>query len=156
MGKLEVAMKLSDELGVTAAKAMRYIDDVGLSTAAKSLDEAAKLGDEAVEIGWKPIAAVGSVGAIGSGALIWQHQDVQKAKAIAGQKQAASDTLSNIVDSDLPPSLKQEMANQFLKTQTPDSNDSNGASGGLFDDMQTTIVALVVLAFVLKFTLGDE
>ncbi|WP_049970569.1 hypothetical protein [Haladaptatus cibarius] len=150
MGKMGLALKLSDKLGTSVQKSLRYIDDVGNKTARKSLDEAASKGDDALQIGWKPIAGVG---AVGGGGLIWRQQAVEKAKAIAEQEQAASDSLASIVDSDLPPSLKQELAKQYVRK----SSESKAKSGGLpFENIQQTVVALVVLALVLKYVLGAE
>ncbi len=151
MGKMSVALKLSDELGTSVGKALRYIDDVGLKTAKQSLDEAASKADEAMRIGWKPIAGVG---AVGGGALIWREQAVAKAKAIASQKQARSDALTGIVESDLPPSLKKELANQYVRSSS-NQNQSNSGPGP-FANIQQTVVALVVLALVLKYMLGAE
>ena len=75
MGKFSLATKLSDELGVSFAKASRFVDDVGLPTAKATLDEAIAAGSRTVSDWWKPATVSGVL--VGGGALAWRQQDLE-------------------------------------------------------------------------------
>lgn len=161
MSKFSVAMKLADEAGVSLSKAQRFIDDVGLDTARKAADDAAEAGSRAISSGWwKPAAGVG---VIGGGALAWRQQDLERAEAIASQAQSYNSALAQIMDSDLSPKAKRELATTLTDT-SPGAGGDNGSGGGggggglLPGGMQTTIVLLIVLVFGMKFALdgGDD
>lgn len=155
MSKLELALDLADETGVALAKAMKYIDDVGPEAARGALDDAAELGGKTVSDWWKPAAAAGGV--LGGGALLWRHQDVERAKEIADKSQSTSNALHDIMASDLSPEAKQALTNQLLNTNGGGNDQQDDGSNWLPDDPMLLIIGLIVLIFVLKFGLdGDD
>lgn len=150
MGKFSLATKLSDELGVSFAKASRFVDDVGLSTARATFDEAIAAGSRTVSDLWKPATAGGLI--IGGGTLAWRQQDLEQARTIAAQQKEYSSALASIMEADLSPAVKRELV-RALRNSVP-SDDSNEPNESLLGgDIQTTIVLLVVLVFALKFGL---
>lgn len=164
MSKLSVAMRLADETGVSLSKAQKFIDDVGLDAARKAADDAAELGSKTLSSGWWKPTAGGVL--VGGGALAWRQQELEQAKAIASQQQSYSGALAAVMDSDLSPKAKRELADSLVNN-SPASSDGSGGSGGsggngggslLGGDMQTTIILVIVMVFVLKFALdgGDD
>lgn len=161
MGKLSLATKLADELGSSVDEAMRFVDEVGAPAARNTVDELAGGASRTVENWWKPVAGTGAV--VGGGALAWRQQDIMQAKAIASQQQDYSSAVESIMASDLSPEAKRELL-QKLNQSSPASgtnpNNQGGNNGGddglLGGDTQTTLVLLIVVAFALKYTLGDD
>lgn len=151
MSKLTLATKLADELGVSIQKASQFVDDVGAATARKALDEALAAGSRTVTDWWKPVTAGGVV--VGGGALAWRQQDLEQARTIAAQQQDYSSALAAIMESDLSPEAKRELVVN-LSERGP-GNQSDSQPGLLGGDVQTTIILLVVLVFVLKFGLEE-
>jgi len=156
MSKFSVAMKLADEAGVSLSKSQKFIDDVGLDTARKAADDAAQKAGAMMPGGWwKPAAGAGVVG---GGALAWRQQDLKQAEAIASQAKSYDSALAEIMDSDLSPQAKRELAQKLTDT-SPGAGGDNGSGGdgdggGLLPGgMQTTIVLLIVLVFGMKFAL---
>lgn len=158
MGKLTLASKLADELGKSTGEAMRFVDDVGVSAARNTLDEAASAGSRTVEKWGKRVLGIGAVG--GGGALAWRQQDLSQAKQIASQQQDYSEAVKAIMDSDLPPEKKRELIEQLNKDApaSGQNKDDGGDDGGdnPFKDAQTTIILVIVMIFVLKFALGGD
>lgn len=162
MSKLEVAMRLADETGVSLSKAQKFIDDVGLDAARGLADDAVEVGGKTLSSGWWKAGA--ATGVVGGGALAWRQQDLAQAEAIASQAGSYNSALSKIMDSDLSPKAKRELALTLTDT-SPGAGGSSGGSGGssgagglLPGDAQTTIILLIVLIFGLKFALdgGDD
>lgn len=163
MGKLSLATRLADEIGVTVERASRFIDDVGPDEASRFLDEAAQGSDtRKLPSGWwKPTLAVGGTGAaLGGGALLWRQQDVERARAIAEQGKNYQDTLEMVVKSDLPPDLKRKLARGAASAAPGGGGGGRGGGDGgvIPDDPATLIVLVIVMAIVLKFALdgGDD
>ncbi|AGC65551.1 head protein [Haloarcula hispanica virus PH1] len=159
MGKFALASRLADELGTSVSKASRFVDEVGAPAARNTIDEAAQAGSRTVSKWWKPTAAVGTIGT--GGALAWRQQDLSQARAIADQQQDYTAAVESIMDSDLPPERKREMVdalNQNAPASGENKNGGNdGGDGGLLGgDLQTTLVLLIVVAFALRYTLGDD
>lgn len=157
MGKFQLATSLADELGTSVGKASRFIDEVGAPAARDTLDEAAEGASRTVENWWKP-AAVGG-GLIGGGGLAWRQQNIEQAEAIASQQQDYSEAIRSIMESDLSPEQKRQMV-QGLNDNAPAGNGGDGGDGDdgglLGNDLQITLVMLVVLAFAFRYTLGDD
>lgn len=158
MGKLGLALKLSDELGTSVSKASKFIDDVGITKAQNALDDVASAGSKTLSSGWWKAGA--ATGVVGGGALAWRQQDIQQAKQIANQRQSQQQALAEIMNSDLSPKAKQALVEQLLNAQDK-SNDGGGGSGPFADllpDMggvQTTIALVVVLALLIQFGGGE-
>lgn len=152
MGKLSLATKLADELGVSAAKARKFVDDVGADMAddvTQAADEGTTLGDK-----WfKRTAAVGAAG--GGGALAWRQQDIEQLQAANNRQQTSLDAAQWLADSDLSPELKKQLAKDLVKNSNGgNQNGGNQDGGGLIPgDIQTTLVLVIVMVVVLKFAL---
>ncbi|MDX1746810.1 MAG: hypothetical protein R3324_12795, partial [Halobacteriales archaeon] len=86
-------------------------------------------------------------------ALAWRQQDLEQARAIASQQQDYSSALAAIMESDLSPEAKRELVVNLSERSS--GNQDNSRSGLLGGDVQTTIILLVVLVFVLKFGLEE-
>lgn len=162
MSKLTLASKLADEFGVSFSKASKFVDEVGVQTARQSLDDAAAFGSKAVKL------SLGGGAILGGGALAWRQQDVARARAIAESQASYRDTISQIIESDLPPEVKANMAEQASGEGSSSGGDGSGGGGGggggggpgnglIPDDPQTLIILMIVLIFTLKFGLeGDD
>lgn len=153
MSKLSLALKLSDELGVTVAKAQKYIDDVGMDLARKSVDNATSTADNLVSSNWWKVAAGGT--AIGGTAYAFKQAEVEQAKAIAEQNAASGDAIADIMDSDMSPKAKKALVESLLNS-TDTGNGGDGGGGLLPGDAQTTIILLIVLVVALRYTLGGD
>lgn len=162
MSKMQLAVKMADELGVSVSKASRFIDDVGVSKATSALDEAVAVGTKQIP-SFKKVAVGG--GALGAGALLWRQQDVDQARSLAQQSSNYSDALAKIIDSDLPPDVKKALLSDLASDggatgsdgSGNGSGDGNGGNGLLPSDPTTLIILMIVLIFVLKFALeGDD
>lgn len=156
MGKISLATRLADELGVSVQKASRFVDDVGASRARQTVDEVAAQGSKTVAKWLRP-ATIGA-GAIGGGALVWRQQDVAQARALADQQQNYADAVRQVIESDLPPDLKRQMLEDASSAASTSGGDDGGSGpGGIIpDDPQTLIILIIVMAIVLKTTLGDD
>lgn len=174
MSKFTLAAKLADELGVSIAKATRFIDDVGYTRAAKLVDEGAAGADDAGGLlgsgvrlpdDWWKAATAGSV-VVGGTATAWRYLDVEQAKRIAEQAEAESQkatTVSDAVrlvleDDSLTPQQRAELLDRFLASTsgaTANKNDE-GAGGFLGNDVQTLVVLLIVLALVFNYAMEDD
>lgn len=155
MGKISLATRMADELGVSVQKASRFIDDVGASKARQTLDEVAAQGSKTVAKWLKP-ATLGA-GAVGGGALVWRQQDVAHARALAEQQQNHADAVRDIIESDLPPDLKRQMLEDASNAASSGGDDGgDGPTSFIPDDPQTLIILIIVMAIVLKTTLGDD
>jgi len=162
MGKFSLASRLADEIGSSTDEAMRFVDEVGAPAVRDTLDEAAGSASRTVSKWWKPTAA--GTGLVGGGALAWRQQDLNQAQAIASQQQDYTSSVQSIMQSDLPPERKREML-EALNENAPASGSNNGGGDGgggggglLGGDIQTTIILVIFMVFVLKFALdgGDE
>ena len=151
MSKLTLATRLADELGVSIQNASQFVDDVGAPTARRALDEAVAAGSRTVSDWWKPVTAGGVL--VGGGALAWRQQDLEQARAIAAQQQDYSSALASIMESDLSPEAKRELVVNLSERASGDATKSK--PGLLGSDIQTTLILLVVLVFVLKFGLEE-
>lgn len=160
MSKIDLAVRMADELGVSVSKASRFVDDVGVSKATAALDEAAAVGSKSIP-SFTKVAAGG--GALGAGALLWRQQDVERAQSLAESSSNYTDALTKIIDSDLPPDVKKALLEDLgdsTNTDSESNNEENGGNGGngiLPSDPTTLIILMIVLIFVLKFALdGDD
>lgn len=157
MSKTKIASKVASKFGVSASKARRFVDDVGSGRAAQAVDTAAKKGGKAASNYWKPAVAGG---AVGGGALAWRQQDVAKARALADKNQSYNEAMQSIIESDLPPEMKQEMAEDAAKA----ANGGGGDDGGLLDKipglggsgLQGTVIALVVILVILNRVMDGD
>lgn len=156
MSKLAIATRLADELGTTTAKAKRFVEDIGGDKASRLVDDLSSTGSRAVGDYAGPAVLTG--GAVGGGYLIWRQQDVEKARALAEQSQSYNDAVTSIVESDLPPALKEELVDSATKA----AKDRNGGGEGttsfldnLFGDPLKMVFALVIVIVVLQFVLQD-
>ena len=164
MGKLSIARELAEVTGKSLGEARRFVDDVGVQPAKRLADDAAARGSQTVK-NWGPALTVGG-GALGGGALYWREQEVNQAQAIANQEQEFSSALQSIMDSDLSPEAKRDMAESLVESQTAENEDGGGGGpdlpfsgdgdGGPFGSLQQTAILLVVLAFVFRYTLGED
>lgn len=154
MGKYSLAAKLSDELGGTIDDGLRWVDEIGSETAAKTADEAAEGGSSVIGDWWKPATAVGGVGS--GAALAWRQQDIMKAEKIASQQEDYASAAKSIMESDMSPRAKKEMLKQLNNNSPSTQNAGKSGDGGLFDDPMMIVVGLVILAFVLRYTLGSD
>lgn len=159
MSKIDLAVRMADELGVSVSKASRFIDDVGVGKATSAIDDVAAVGSKSIP-SFTKVAAGG--GALGAGALLWRQQDVETARSLAQQSSNYREALTKIVDSDLPPDVKKALLSDLGDSATPSGGDdagnkNNGGNGLLPSDPQTLIVLMIVLIFALKFGLdgGD-
>ena len=173
MAALKLAVKLADEFGVSVAKARRLIDDVGVDSAQRTLDDAAQVGNKTVSGDWWKAGAIGATGAgaVGGGVLLFNEQEKLKAKydAEASESKAEEDKSYNetvrqiLEDDELTP--KQKEALIAAATAAAKSNNSSGGDGGdddggggIFGDVNPTtlIVMMIVLIFALKFGLESD
>ena len=159
MSKLSLAAKLADETGVALSKAKKFVDDVGVKTATRSLDEVIEAGSRTISEWWKPALATG--GRVGGGALGWRQQDLQEAEAIASQQRDYSDAWASLMDSGLSPEAKKELAVRLIE-QSPSSN-GDGSKGGeskdgglLPEDPAALVILVIVLVMVLRYSLGGS
>lgn len=157
-----LAIRLADELGVTASKAARFVDDAGEATAKGLLDDVASKGGRTLPDGWwKPVAGAGGLtGAAGGTALLWRQQDVWKAREAAEAADSYDETVRKIIESDLPGEIKlslaQGAADQAAGAGGSGAEDDDGLLG---QDTQTTLVLLIVAVIVLVYglnTVGGE
>lgn len=162
-------MKLADELNVSVAKALRFIDDVGFTKASRLVDEAARAGDDAGLLSrrlptewWKPAAAVGTIGT--GGVVGYKYLSLQQAEAVADAASSDSDradtaaaAVRTVLDrDDLTPKQKKEMIDRILGVMA-DSNDKRAGGGGLLGgDVQMLVVLLIVLALVFNYAMEDN
>lgn len=158
MSKIDLAVKLADEIGVSVEKASRFVDDVGATTARGVLDEAASAGSKTISKWAKP-ATIGGT-AIGGGALVWRQQDVAKARALAERQATYQETVADLMNSDLPPELKRKLLADAGQAATSDGGNGDGGEGAtsmLPDNPAALIILVIVMVFVLKFALdgGD-
>lgn len=158
MGKAGLAAKIADEVGTTVDDAYKWVDDVGVPKAQSALDDITTRGSKTVEKWWKPATAGGAV--VGGTAVAWRQQDVWEAQAIADQQQTYADAFQSIMESDLDPAQKEELVDE-LRNSSPASGQNSGGGGGgiLGNDLQTTLVLIVIVAIVLSQTLdtgGDS
>ncbi|AAY24956.1 head protein [Haloarcula hispanica virus SH1] len=160
MGKFALASRLADELGSSVDETIRFVDEVGVQPARSMLDEAAQSGSRTVQNWWKPATAVGVVG--GGGALAWRQQEIDQARAIANQQKSYTSAAREVMQSDLSPEAKRELVNQLNENGPASGQNKNGGGGDdgggglLGGDIQTTLVLLIVVAFALRYTLGDD
>lgn len=166
MGKISLAVKLADEIGVSVAKASRFIDDVGPKAARSMVDDAAKKGSKFLGSSVTKTAVLG--GAVGSGALVFNEQETEQTKnnaeaaaAAAAAADSRSEAIQAIIESDLPPDVKQQMLKNYTESANKDNdggndNDGNGADSIIPDNPQTLIILLIVLAFAFRYTLGGD
>jgi hypothetical protein len=163
MGKFSLAARLADEAGTSLSKSKRFVEEVGAPKVERLLDDAAQSGSSTVEKWWKPALGAGAIG--GGGALAWRQQELETARSIADQQQGYTEAVTSIMDSDLSPEKKRNLVDSLI-SNSPSSGSNTGGGGGagggdgggglLGNDIQTTIVLMVVLAFALRYTLGDE
>lgn len=153
-----VAVRLANELGTTASKAQRFVDEAGEGTARAMLDDVSQRADSRLPDGWwKPVAGAGGLGgAAGGTALVWRQQDVWKAREAANEAENYEQTVRKIIESDLPGEIKLQLAKgaqESAKNRGDDGSSDDG--GGLFgQDTQTTLVLLIVAVIVLVYGLN--
>lgn len=132
MAKSKLVTKLADEIGTTTTRARRFIDDVGPGRAERLADEAAQA-DESAQFPWKPALAGVGVTGVGAGTLYWREQDVRKAKAAAEEAQSYEDSIKKIVESDLPPEMKQQLAESASQAAANNPSGAGNPVDGLTD-----------------------
>lgn len=158
MSKLTLVSKISEELGVSTAKAAKLVDDLGADLA----DDLATTADESTIVGskwWKRGAVGGTAG--GAGLLAWRQQDIARLKAETANRQSSLEAAKMLAELDLGADKKRSLAAALLgQAANPGGGGGGGGDGGggglLGGDIQTTLVLLVVVAFALRYTLGDD
>jgi hypothetical protein len=158
MGKLSIATKLSDELGIALTKARKFVDDIGGSKAQKALDELGSAGSRAVGDYLKPATVL--VGGAGGGYLVWRQQTVAQARALSEQASSYNDAVQAIAESDLPPDVKEALVDDATDAANRrNSNDDDGSSSSfldqIFNDPMKMVFALVIVVVVLQMALDD-
>lgn len=152
MSKLRLAQKLAEETGTGVRVAQRWIDDVGRTQARRSLRGLEDGGSRLLGSSWTAPALTG--GALGGGYLAYRQQDVERARAIARDSESERHALKQIMESDLPPEMKQELARELFKDDDPDDGGGlpekirDALEGGLGGEIQQTII-LAIVAIVL-------
>lgn len=158
-------MRLADELNVSVAKALRFIDDVGYTRASKLADEGARadglLSKRLPSGWWKPAASVGIVGT--TGVVGYKYLSLQQAKAVADAAASDSDradtaaaAVRTVLDrDDLTPKQKKEMIDRILGVME-DTNAKGAGAGLLGGDTQTLVVLLIVLALVFNYAMEGD
>lgn len=165
MSKLQVAMRLADELGTSVGKARTFVDDVGLDAARGAVDDVAQKGSQTVSNWWRPTVIGG--GLAGGGALAWRQQDIAQARQIANQQRSYKSAMQSILESDLPPDAKREMVRNLQNSGNGgngDGGDDSGWSlpwsgdggGGPFGDLQMLLALVIVAVLVLQYADGGE
>lgn len=164
MSKATIVTKLADELGVAAGKASRFVDDIGGDKARRLVDDLAQRGDEPAR--WLTNRRLAVGGAVGGGALAWRQQDVAEAQAIAREKSSYKESIKKIIESDLPPKLKEAMAADASAAARPSGNGGDGGGGGGEDngfignliggDPMVAILMIVVIVMVFRYALEGE
>lgn len=148
MSKYSLVARLADELGTTADEAARLVDDGARG--------------ETIPTWAKGAAGVG--GAAGGGALLWRQQDVWQSEADADRAQSYEEAMNNIIQSDLAPEQKAEMARQAGQAARSSGggnateqagDDPLGFLGDLIESPQTLIVLVIVLVVVMNAAGGD-
>mgnify|MGYP000362667689 CR=1 FL=1 len=155
MSKLAIASRLADELGASVNKAKKFVDDLGGDRSRQLVDDLGSGGSRS--IGDFVTPGTLAVGGIGGGALLWRQQDVATARALAEQSSSYNDAVKSIMESNLPPELKQEMvddATQAAKDRR--GGDGSGTTSfidGIFQDPIKMIFALVLMIVILQYAL---
>lgn len=158
MSRLQLATRLSKELGTSVQNASRFIKDVGPRTARNVADTAAS----GVRT-YKPGKYTAGAGVVGGGYLYWREQDVRKVESMADQAESWNDMTGDVIDSDLPPEVKQQIIEQLL-------NEAGGGGDGdddsapnplsFLDDLfpgggvESTILMVVIVVVVLSWVLN--
>lgn len=148
MGRLRLAREIAEQTGANLRSAMRYVDDVGSSQARRTLRAAED------RTTWRLPATVG-VGT--TGVLAWRQQNVREAEAIAQESENAKEALAQIVESDLDPDDKAELAEIFASQHGQGDDDGSRfpfelfGNGGMERTLVTIVVVVVVLGFVLNY-----
>jgi hypothetical protein len=158
MGKLAIAQRLADEIGVSLSKARSFVDDVGGSRAQRVLDEMDGATDELGRFLNPTTLTVGGV--VGGGALLWRQQDVAEARSLADRAERYNDAVRRIAESNLPADLKQELTDDLTEQAENRNQGGGGGDGfdlsGLVDDPMMMVFALVIVVVVLQTVLGGD
>lgn len=156
MSKLAIASRLADEIGTTTAKAKKFVEEIGGDKASRLVDDLSSAGSRSVGAYATPAVLTG--GTLGGGYLIWRQQDVEEAKALAEQSSSYNDAIQSIVESDLPPALKEELTDSATSAAKSRQGGGEGTSSFLdqiFGDPLKMVFALVIVIVVLQFVLQD-
>lgn len=183
MSKVTVARALADKFGTTFNRAKRFVDEVGENQARAVLgssgqpqgarrglprlgDDAARAGDDAGSTlpSGKALAAGAATAGLGGGALLWRREGRLEEQAEAKAAEQYDQSLQEILGSDLPPEVMEELA---ASTAAATGNNPNSGGNGIFDaipgipslginqGLQTILFIVVVLGFIYVVT-SDE
>lgn len=159
MSKSQLARRIAEETGTTIQRARRFVDDVGPRTAEEALEAAQT---SARSFPWRTAIAGGAATGIGGGMLYWRDQDVRKAEALADQSESYEEAIGDIIESDLPSHVKEDLLNDI---PTGDEEDEDGWLDELRDaipgwpdtgagSILYLVVALIVLMAFLNYQQG--
>lgn len=163
MGKVAVARKLADELGMAFDEALRVVDDVGDNVADDVADNASTLGDDLMS----KLKKAGIVGAGGAGAVglyNWQmsENELQKIQSLSDVQEQKIELVKSVLSNKkMTPEEKINTLRQadesgvFSDISPSTATGSSSTSGSsLWDDPLKVAVALVIVAIVLSQALG--
>lgn len=181
MSKATVARALADEFNSTFNRAKRFVDQVGESQARAVLGRSGqpqgsrralpRLGDNATGVGddgltlpnGKALAAGAATAGVGGGALLFRREARLREQAKADTAEQYDESLQEILNSDLPPDVIEELADSAA---TATGNDPNNSESGILDaipgvpslglnkGLQTVLAIVVVLGLI--YTLSND
>lgn len=158
MGKLSLATKLADELGIAVSKAQRFVDDIGGSKAQRVVDDLGSVGSRTVGGYLKPATVL--VGGAGGGYLVWRQQNVATARALSEQASSYNDAIRSIAESDLPPEVKEALVDDATDAAESRTDNDDGSSSSfldqIFGDPLKMVFALVIAVVVLQYAMDGS
>jgi len=176
MSKVKLARSLADEFGTTFSRAKRFVDEVGERQARVVLGSSGqpqgarrvlpRLGDDAGSTlpSGKALGAGAATAGLGGGALLWRREGRLEEQAEAKAAEQYDQSLQEILDSDLPPDVMEELA---ASTAAATGNNPNSGGNGIFDAIPgipslgineglQTILFIVVVIGLLYVATSDE
>jgi len=165
--------KLVSKTSAQADEIAKVIDELP-DDVARKLDDQAKASDEAKtadeELGLIPQSTPGRVGAgiagVGAGAATYDlgtdFFETRQQEASARQTEAQGDLVDEILSDEKlngkqkADALEQVARSGFFDPTTSSSSSDNGSGSGFLDDPLNMVIALVIIALVFKYVIGQD